>query len=371
MLEPSFTVPDDAVRLAEALIFAGTEPVSTRRVAELLEARQLIPDGVDNLAAFVNAVLAALVARYEGRGVAPVEVAGGWQFRTAPDLAPALTRVLERPRRLPRAVMETLAIIAYHQPCTRVEIEEIRGVSLGQNVLDTLIEASLIAPRGRKEVPGRPVLWGTTPDFLRHFGLRALSDLPRREELLVDVPNLEADPRLPSADAPASAPDDEEDAQAAAQQDGTPSDNQQEDAPEAEGQTSDTGGPDLATTTVSPESPEPSGATGAASGAATEAAMGEPDSAGTDHQEARHEDDVSTSHSDTSAPQAGERVETDPDLSAADENTVEDDAFSTFEEPDSPREAPDGGTSGPADAGLEGSVQDTPAEGTVFPPERS
>ncbi|MFT9330528.1 MAG: SMC-Scp complex subunit ScpB [Acetobacter persici] len=182
-------VPEDAVRLAEALIFAGTEPVSLRRLAELLELRQLVPDGVEDLGAFVASVMAALVAQYEGRGVQPVEVAGGWQFRTAPDLAPALTRVLEKPRRLPRAVMETLAIIAYHQPCTRVEIEEIRGVSLGQTVLDTLIEASLVAPRGRKEVPGRPVLWGTTPDFLRHFGLRALSDLPRREELLVDVPD--------------------------------------------------------------------------------------------------------------------------------------------------------------------------------------
>ena len=182
------TVQDEAVRLAEALIFASTEPVSARRLADLLEGRQIMPTGEEDLGAFVAAVLAELCRRYEGRGVFPVEVAGGWQFRTAPDLAPLLTRVLERPRRLPRAVMETLAIIAYHQPCTRVEIEEIRGVSLGQTVLDTLIEAGLIAPRGRKEVPGRPVLWGTTPDFLRCFGLRALSDLPRREELLVEVP---------------------------------------------------------------------------------------------------------------------------------------------------------------------------------------
>lgn len=186
-------VPEEAVRLAEALIFASTEPVSARRLADLLEGRQIMPAGEEDLGAFVAAVLAALVQRYEGKGVFPVEVAGGWQFRTAPDLAPLLTRVLERPRRLPRAVMETLAIIAYHQPCTRVEIEEIRGVSLGQNVLDTLIEAELIAPRGRKEVPGRPVLWGTTPDFLRHFGLRALSDLPRREELMVDIPQNPAD----------------------------------------------------------------------------------------------------------------------------------------------------------------------------------
>lgn len=179
---------EEALRLAEALIFASTEPVSARRLAELLELRQLVPDGVDNLAAFVTSVLQALVQRYEGRGVMPVEIAGGWQFRTAPDLAPALTRVLERPRRFSRAVMETLAIIAYHQPCTRVQIEEIRGVSLGQNVLDTLIESALIMPKGRKEVPGRPVLWGTTQDFLRHFSLRSLADLPRREELLVEVP---------------------------------------------------------------------------------------------------------------------------------------------------------------------------------------
>lgn len=181
-------VPEEALRLAEAFIFASADPVSPRRLAELLEARQFMPGGQDDLGAFVAAVLRGLEQRYATSGVRPVEVAGGWQFRTAPDLAPMLTRVLEKPRRLPRAVMETLAIIAYHQPCTRVEVEEIRGVSLGQTVLDTLIEAGLIAPRGRKEVPGRPVLWGTTPDFLRCFGLRALSDLPRREELLVEVP---------------------------------------------------------------------------------------------------------------------------------------------------------------------------------------
>lgn len=196
---PTPVVPEEAVRLAEALIFASTEPVSVRRLADLLEDRQIMPAEADDLGAFVAAVLAELVCRYKDRGVFPVEVAGGWQFRTAPDLAPLLTRVLERPRRLPRAVMETLAIIAYHQPCTRVEIEDIRGVSLGQNVLDTLIEAELIAPRGRKEVPGRPVLWGTTPDFLRHFGLRALSDMPRREELMVDVPQNAPELGLPQA----------------------------------------------------------------------------------------------------------------------------------------------------------------------------
>lgn len=185
------TVPEpseDVVRLAEALIFAASEPVSTRSVLALLEGQELIPAEVDDISAFVRSVLEALVKRYEGRGVGPVEVAGGWQFRTAQDLAPLLTKVLPRPRRLQRATMETLAIIAYHQPCTRAEIEEIRGVSVSQNALDALISESLIVPRGRKEVPGRPVLWGTTPDFLRHFGLKSLSDLPRREELLGDMP---------------------------------------------------------------------------------------------------------------------------------------------------------------------------------------
>jgi segregation and condensation protein B len=179
---------DEAVRLTEAMIFASVEPVSARAVLTLLEGQGLVPDSVEDVGAYVRAVLAGVVARYDGRGVGPVEVAGGWQFRTAPDLAPRLTRVMPKPRRLQRATMETLAIIAYHQPCTRAEMEEIRGVSVNQTILDTLIEESLIAPRGRKEVPGRPVLWGTTPDFLRHFGLKGLNDLPRREELMGDMP---------------------------------------------------------------------------------------------------------------------------------------------------------------------------------------
>ncbi|WRH88459.1 SMC-Scp complex subunit ScpB [Nguyenibacter sp. L1] len=181
--------PELAVRLVEALVFASADPVSERVIAELLEAQGQVPADIEDLGAYVRGVIDAVVARYDGRGVAPVQVAGGWQFRTAPDLAPRLTRVLHRPRRLARATMETLAIVAYHQPCTRAEIEEIRGVSLSQQVLDTLLEASLIVPRGRKEVPGRPILWGTSADFLRHFGLRDLRDLPRREELLVDVPD--------------------------------------------------------------------------------------------------------------------------------------------------------------------------------------
>lgn len=207
----SATPSDEAVRLVEAMIFASTDPVSARAILGLLEGQGLVPDAVDDIGAYVRAVLATLVARYAGRGVVPVEVAGGWQFRTASDLAPRLTRVMPKPRRLQRATMETLAIIAYHQPCTRAEIEEIRGVSVNQNTLDTLIEESLIAPRGRKEVPGRPVLWGTTADFLRHFGLKSLNDLPRREELMSDTPTSPRHPLDNTADllAPRPAPAEE------------------------------------------------------------------------------------------------------------------------------------------------------------------
>ncbi len=167
----------DPERLVEALIFASADPVPTAAVARML------PETVD-----AEPVLAAVQARYAGRGVELVEVAGGWQFRTAADLAPALTRVVPQPRRLPRAAMEALAVIAYHQPATRTEIETVRGASLSQASMDALLEAGLIEPRGRKEVPGRPTLWGTTPAFLVQFGLGALRDLPRREDLLVDPP---------------------------------------------------------------------------------------------------------------------------------------------------------------------------------------
>jgi segregation and condensation protein B len=166
---------ENHIRLAEGLVFASTEPVSPALLTSLL------PEDID-----ARAVLAALQQRYAGRGVELVEVAQGWQFRTAPDLAPRLKRVVQVPRRLPRAAMETLAIIAYHQPVTRAEIEEIRGTSLSQSTLDSLLEAALIAPRGRKEVPGRPSLWGTSQNFLLQFGLRDLRDLPKREELLVE-----------------------------------------------------------------------------------------------------------------------------------------------------------------------------------------
>ncbi len=163
------------LRLAEALVFAATQPVTSRQLA------QILPEAAD-----VDAVMAALAQAYAERGVNLVQMGGGWQFRTAPDLAPSLRKVVELPRRLPRVAMETLAIIAYHQPVTRPEVEEIRGATLSQNTLDLLLENGLITPKGRKESPGRPTLWGTTPAFLAQFGLNDLRDLPRREELLID-----------------------------------------------------------------------------------------------------------------------------------------------------------------------------------------
>jgi segregation and condensation protein B len=186
-----------ALRLAEAVIFASREPVSNRVLTNLL------PDAAD-----VDAVLAAMVEQYRGRGVNLIAVAGGWQFRTAPDLAPVLRKVLELPRRLPRVAMETLAIVAYHQPVTRTEIEEIRGVALSQTTLDLLLETGLIVPKGRRETPGRPSLWGTTPAFLAQFGLNDLRDLPRREELLIDpVPAPAPAPEPADADSGAGGAD--------------------------------------------------------------------------------------------------------------------------------------------------------------------
>jgi segregation and condensation protein B len=176
-MEPS----DDSLRLAEALVFAAAAPVPLRTLATML------PEGEEP-----EAVVAALQARYAGRGVELVEVAGGLQFRTALDLAPRLTRVIEIPRRLPRVAMETLAIIAYRQPVTRGEIEEVRGTALAQTTRETLREAELIAPAGRRDSPGRPTLWVTTTTFLSRFGLRALSDLPRRDDLVNEAQLLQS-----------------------------------------------------------------------------------------------------------------------------------------------------------------------------------
>lgn len=194
--EPPMEPDEDAVRLAEAMVFASADPVTPRALSQVLAA---------NMDA--AAVLAALRARYDGRGVELVEVAGGVQFRTAADLAPRLRKVVVVPRRLPRVAMETLAIVAYHQPVTRPEIEEIRGASLSQQTLDALLEADLIAPKGRKEAPGRPTLWATTPAFLAQFGLKDLRELPRREDLLVEPVGANATPRESDVVAPAPIPD--------------------------------------------------------------------------------------------------------------------------------------------------------------------
>lgn len=191
-------VTPEAVRIAEALLFASDRPVRADRLQAVL------PEGQD-----APAVLAALGAALDGRGVTLVEVAGGWALRTAPDLAPALTRVVEVPRRLPRAAMEALAVIAWHQPVTRADIEEIRGAGLSHATLESLLEHGLVAPKGHKEVPGRPTLWGTTPRFLEQFGLGSLRDLPRREELVgaeAAAPLLTAAEAVPDGPEPQAPP---------------------------------------------------------------------------------------------------------------------------------------------------------------------
>ena len=161
-----------SLRLLEALIFASAEPLDEARLAERL------PEGED-----VAARLGELAALYENRGVNLVAVGRKWAFRTAPDLAPRLRVEKVVPRRLSRAAIETLAIIAYHQPMTRAEIEEVRGVRLSKGTLDLLFETGWVAPKGRRRVPGRPTTWGTTDRFLDHFGLAALGDLPGADEL--------------------------------------------------------------------------------------------------------------------------------------------------------------------------------------------
>lgn len=163
---------EEALRLIEALLFASPEPLSETVIAELLPSPQPVAD-----------LLLELQKFYRFRGINLQQIAGGWSFRTAPDLAALLSTQRVEIRKLSRPQVETLAIIAYHQPVTRAEIEEIRGVSLSRGTLDLLIEAGWVAPQGRRESPGQPILWGTTTGFLSHFGLNAIKELPRLEEL--------------------------------------------------------------------------------------------------------------------------------------------------------------------------------------------
>ncbi|HVA13610.1 MAG TPA: SMC-Scp complex subunit ScpB [Stellaceae bacterium] len=162
----------DELRLVEALLFAASSPLDADGLKERL------PEGTD-----VAALVAALIAFYAPRGVNIVRVAGGWTIRTAPDLAPRLKLTQKVGRKLSRAAIETLAIVAYHQPVTRAEIEEIRGVIISRGTLDTLMEAGWIVPKGRKQTAGRPVTWVTTEAFLLHFSLATLADLPGVDEL--------------------------------------------------------------------------------------------------------------------------------------------------------------------------------------------
>ena len=165
-------VRPEELRLLEALLFASTEPLDTAALAKRM------PEGVD-----VKAALAQLQADYAMRGVNLVRVANKWTFRTAGDLAWLMTRESTETRRLSRAAIEMLAIIAYHQPVTRAEIEEIRGVVTSKGTLDVLLETGWIRPRGRRKTPGRPLTFGTTEAFLSQFSLEALGDLPGLEEL--------------------------------------------------------------------------------------------------------------------------------------------------------------------------------------------
>lgn len=160
------------LRILEAVLFAAAEPLDDKTLAARL------PDGVD-----LDGLLETLRRAYANRGVMLVQVGGNWAFRTAPDLAPMLQVEKIVKRRLSRAAMETLAIVAYHAPVTRAEIEEIRGVALGRGTLDQLLEAGWVRPMGRRRTPGRPMTWGVADAFYSHFNLGGRDDLPGVEEL--------------------------------------------------------------------------------------------------------------------------------------------------------------------------------------------
>ncbi|HEX7657292.1 MAG TPA: SMC-Scp complex subunit ScpB [Sphingomonas sp.] len=164
--------PDDVTRAVEAVLFAAQEPLTVDAI------RAHIGEAAD-----VRGVLAELQADYAGRGIALVRRGERWHFETAADMAHLLRRDREEPRKLSRAGTETLAIIAYHEPVTRAEIEAIRGVQISKGTLDVLMEAGWVRPAGRREVPGRPLTYATTAEFLAHFGLESRKDLPGIDDL--------------------------------------------------------------------------------------------------------------------------------------------------------------------------------------------
>ncbi|MBL41379.1 MAG: SMC-Scp complex subunit ScpB [Rhodospirillaceae bacterium] len=163
---------DKIIRMMEAILFAAVQPLSEEDLSERL------PDGIN-----LNDYIEQLKNKYAASGINLIKVAGGWSFRTAPDLSFLLEKERTVTRRLSRAAIETLAIIAYHQPITRAEIEEIRGVALSKGTVDLLMEANWVILKGRKKAPGRPVMYGTSNEFLNHFGLDNVDDLPGIEEL--------------------------------------------------------------------------------------------------------------------------------------------------------------------------------------------
>jgi segregation and condensation protein B len=167
----TYSAPDDLVRAVEATLFAAEEPMTAEALSTHLHGADVLP------------ALRELAAHYADRGVQLVERGRRWQFQTAPDLAHLLRREREQVRRLSRAATEVLAIVAYHEPVSRAEIEAIRGVQTSAGTLDTLMEAGWVRVTGRREVPGRPVIYATTPEFLSHFGLKSRRDLPGIDEL--------------------------------------------------------------------------------------------------------------------------------------------------------------------------------------------
>jgi segregation and condensation protein B len=170
------SLPGEIVRAVEAMLFAADRPQSARDLMVRLG------EGAASLAD-VRAALAEIAARHAGTGIELVERGGNWHFQTPADLAHLLRRERDEVRKLSRAATEVLAIIAYHEPVSRAEIEAIRGVQTAKGTLDVLMEAGWIAPAGRREVPGRPLIYKTTDDFLTHFGLASRKDLPGIEDL--------------------------------------------------------------------------------------------------------------------------------------------------------------------------------------------